>query len=728
MAIDQSPNEFGTNLFEKKNYEERLNLFMEKIQEISGKTLNNEQIQAILHDHGPLIIMAGPGSGKTEVLVLRCLKLLLVDKVPPESIILTTFTRKAAKMIRDRISRYLTNIGYSDIIDSSLIWMGTLHSLCDEIMKTFRYLEYSDRELMDEIQTKFFAFKNGPFKTNERTILNEIFSNLSICGYSTKWDYVDIAINLFNRITQDRLDTDKMENKNKTFKNLISYYDNFNEAMKIKGKCDFATVQKLFLDFLQTPNGINFLKGSVDRGFPGIKHILVDEYQDTNPIQEAIYFELAKQSQNLCVVGDDDQALYRFRGGTVDCLIRFPEFCEKNLESKPKIIQLIRNYRSHNSLINWLNEYIRSFPFMIKENARAPKEPLIASRELVTEYHVLSVIVEQNAYVIGEKIAEVISNLYSERIIEDYSQIALLFYSVRENGSFGISTVGKIADVLRKHEIPVYNPRSRDYLEQIEIMIILGALAKILSIIESDEIKSDFSSNSRMDLIENWLYTFELNCSDYPELYNYVIESCNAIRNPKSDDLENINLRTILYRIYSYDPFKSWLKDPKVSLHLAQFTQLLESFADIYNDYIWNRKDKNLNKYLSGNIIFAFIDFLRRYGLNLNDDEERQILPDHVQIMTFHQAKGLEFPFVFVGSMNKKKKHPLDFTYVLDEIFEPFRKDEKKLLFNEKERISQDLVRLFYVAYSRAEYGLILHGSKAVFCKSFGLGGRETID
>jgi len=728
VVIKQTPKEIGIHLFDIENYEERLTLFLGKIQEISGKTLNTEQIKAVVHNHGPLMIMAGPGSGKTEVLVLRTLKLILVDNVQPESIILTTFTRKAAKMIRDRISRYLASLGYAEIIDSSLIWMGTLHSLCDEIMKTFRYLDYSDRELMDEIQTMFFAFRNGPFKTKEREIWAEIFTNLSITGYASKWDYVEKALTIINRITQDRLDLDKMENHSETLRKLISFYYNFQVALKEKGKCDFATVQKLFVDFLETPHGSNFLKGSSERGIPCIEHIMVDEYQDTNPIQEEIYFKLASFCKNLVVVGDDDQALYRFRGGTVDCLIRFPEFCEKNLNLKPSILQLIRNYRSHDNIINWLNEYISSFPFMQEKNARAPKEPLIPSRELSSDYHVLSVIIEQNAYFVGETIAEVISNLYNSNIIEDYSQVALLFYSVIENGYHGISTAGIIANALRMKNIPIYNPRSRDYLDRKEIKIILGALVKILSISDSNNTNNEENSSSRELLLENWLYVFENSSRDYPELHKYVNESINAIKSPISDNLENINLRTILYRIYSYDPFKSWLADPEISLNLAQFTQLLESYADIYNDYLWNKKDSNFNQNINGNIIFVFIDFLRRYGLNSNDDEERQILPNHVQMMTFHQAKGLEFPFVFVGSMKKKDKHELDTTYILEEIFESFRLDGKKLIFNMKERISQDLVRLFYVAYSRAEYGLILHGSKGVFSKSFGLGGRDIID
>ena len=99
--------------------------------------------------------------------------------------------------------------------------------------------------------------------------------------------------------------------------------------MEENRSCDFAHLQLKFLEFLESPSGSRFLRGDNTSDHPGVGYVLVDEYQDTNPIQEKIYLQLARRSpHNLCVVGDDDQALYRFRGGTVECMVNFDQACQ----------------------------------------------------------------------------------------------------------------------------------------------------------------------------------------------------------------------------------------------------------------------------------------------------------------------------------------------------------------------------------------------------------------
>lgn len=142
-------------------------------------------------------------------------------------------------------------------------------------------------------------------------------------------------------------------------------------------------MQKKFLTFLDHELGRKFVEED-DKISSRLCHVLVDEYQDTNPIQEEIYLKMCRQSpHNITVVGDDDQALYRFRGGTVECMVNFGKVIKERFNCKAQSIELIENYRSHPRIVNWCNEYITSFDAMVKPGARSPdKSKLITKSEI----------------------------------------------------------------------------------------------------------------------------------------------------------------------------------------------------------------------------------------------------------------------------------------------------------------------------------------------------------
>ena len=135
--------------------------FLAIVEEDTGRKLNSEQRAAVTHGPGPLWVLAGPGSGKTEVLVLRCLKLALVDRVEPRSIILTTFTEKAARSLQERIltRKAAVEARYGSVrdIDVSTIRIGTLHSIANDVMREFRYRPYQNTQLLDELSLSFKA-------------------------------------------------------------------------------------------------------------------------------------------------------------------------------------------------------------------------------------------------------------------------------------------------------------------------------------------------------------------------------------------------------------------------------------------------------------------------------------------------------------------------------------------------------------------------------------------
>ena len=316
----------------------------------TGIQVNNEQKAVIAHEDGPLWVIAGPGSGKSEVLVLRTLKLVCIDEVPPKSIILTTFTEKAARNIQDRLAiykNYLDQIDEHSLrkIDLSEVRVGTLHSLCNGIMHEYRYMEYQNYRLLDAIEQSLFVYEHSDLSKSQQEhlplwqefdLLTERYNQAAGTGWNRSSDYpphrwirVNAAVTLFNRIVEDRVNVPQMQAEGGNWEILANAYKQYRDSLEEHKACDFAHLQLKFLEFLDSPSGSRFIQGENSSDHPGINHVLVDEYQDTNPIQENIYLKLTQRSpHNLCVVGDDDQALYRFRGGTVECMVNFDRACQ----------------------------------------------------------------------------------------------------------------------------------------------------------------------------------------------------------------------------------------------------------------------------------------------------------------------------------------------------------------------------------------------------------------
>lgn len=401
----------------------------ELINEVKGYDLDEIQKDVVEHGEGPLWVVAGPGSGKTEVLVLRTLKLIYVDNFSPASIIITTFTEKAAKNLFERILNYTSLITekYPELekIDIHNLKIGTLHSLCNDIMLENKYPDYENYRLLDNIEQYLFIYEHSNFVNDNSELYLPLCQHFSYLfdrfdgvtgsyGWNgekipNKWRRTNAAIQIFNRIVEDMVDVQKMEDGDEYWKLLKQAYEDYYNNMKEHRRCDFSHLQKKFLEFLDSPLGQRFLEGDGTEVRPGIKYILVDEYQDTNPIQEMIYLSLAKHCHNLCVVGDDDQALYRFRGGTVDCMVTFKEACEKSFDitfSKDSIKFLNSNYRSHPNIVHYYDNYINSFEAMNLDKARVENKPeLIPKGSISGDYPAVAYITGRTIDLSAENLA-----------------------------------------------------------------------------------------------------------------------------------------------------------------------------------------------------------------------------------------------------------------------------------------------------------------------------------
>jgi ATP-dependent DNA helicase UvrD/PcrA len=686
-----------------------------KLETVTGKKYSSDQKAAIVHGDGPLWITAGPGSGKTEVLVARTIKLLACDGIQPGSIMLTTFTERAARSLLDRVTAYLSNLGMSNF-EATEIRTGTLHSLCNTIMRDHRYAPYLDLELLDENTHLFFTYSQADIVKHFQEkwdTYKHLFPKARVSKKfgPSKWSATQFASDLFDRITEFRVDVEAMvKSKDLAAQSLAKVYLIYRQRLLQKWRCDFSTLQEYFLQFLDTPNGGEFLKGDEKSRIPPIRHVLVDEFQDTNPIQEDIYFKIAKKTtKNLVVVGDDDQALYRFRGGTVDSLVNFGSRCRTELGVAPSSVNLNENLRSHPGIVQWFNKYVSSQTALKAKGVRAPgKREMIARSKVAGNYPSVCAILGDKTDEAAVELAEFIDSLHKKGMITDWRDVGLLFRSTRESPW----NAGPYVGAIRARGIPVYNPRSRALDKDQVIQRLLGTLVATL-----DPGFDNFHAIKNWRVIEivgKWVTEYEKLAKgpEGNEVADYVRSSHLKIGKLQLGETLNVTVMDVLYRILSLEPFRSRKEEPEYASRFAEITTLLDSFASFTDNYgVLNgstQKTGRISWKFLNNLYNEFSGFIEVYGLNEPEDPD-QIMPEgYVQVMTVHQAKGLEFPIVVVHNLDDEPEVGSD--NVIEEFLGQW--SPRKPLGTALDRAEQDLIRRFYVAYSRPKNLLVLCGSR----------------
>jgi DNA helicase-2/ATP-dependent DNA helicase PcrA len=698
--------------------------FLAAYERAIGTSLNPAQRDAVLHDSGPLFVMAGPGSGKSEVMVARALKLFLVDGVPSGSIRRTTFTETAARNLEDRIADRLLAMGYNTTLDD--LRVGTLHSLCDEIMREARYADYYDVRLLSDAEQSFFVYAHCDWIDQAPpgfwTRFPFLHPRASRKYGPNKWQKTQTLRTLFNRVTEEEVDLDRLaKSKDKCLVELAHVTASYRRLLKEKHRSDFAQLQLQFKQFLGTKVGQKFLSGDPARSIPGVSHVLVDEYQDTNPIQETIYFALAKAAGgNITVVGDDDQALYRFRGGTVECLVRFPDKCARVLGKEARPIQLSGNYRSLPEITKWAEGVIGSQRAMRKPGARTPKKPMVNARESIRELATVYQIQGSDYVDAGQRVASVIEELLKSGLVSEPSHIAILLRSSKESPQ----NAGPVAAALRERGLRVYNPRSKAFLEAEEVAGMLGALLETLD--RGSHIGGTLKG-FMTDSIAEWRAAYVGLAKKYPELRAYVSSVHAELGKRTAAEWLPVTVRDVFFRLLSRQPFSSWQEDPNRTYRLGQLSAMLESFASVEESDVLRVSSEEHGRlsqgWLRGRFYPRLIGYLHQAEVDDPEDVDYQIVPGAIQIMTIHQAKGLEFPVVFVDSLRAKASGD-DAAYELEDLLVPFSQNPRKLVARE-DRATQDLARLFYVAYTRAKNALCLFGPATTFRDATVAVGRE---
>ncbi len=713
--------------------------------EARGYDLDEKQKKAVEYGESPLWLIAGPGSGKSEVLVTRTLKLICVDGVKPRSILLTTFTKKAARNLEDRLVTYLTALQKTEASLKDVyiadIKIGTLHSLGNDILQEYRVPAYQNVRLLDQIEQDLFTYRHASISEETDLAFWQHFeyavNDWRDKKYTpNKWKRAKAGVTLFNHLVEDCVDIEKMLNAGGHWAKLANFYQGYVQALKDKYRCDFAHLQARFLQFLNSSASQQFLQG--DTLNPPLLYVLVDEYQDTNPIQERIYLALAHQkTHNITVVGDDDQALYRFRGGNVTCMVNFDQACHKVFGQSPEKIQLDKNYRSHPEIVDFFNRYITSFTEMKTVGVRAPdKEPLQAASAITGEYHAVSWITKKKAGDLANAVAQFISNhLIDDGIISDVSQCVLLLRSTKDSPR----NARPFITAFQQLGIPIYNPRSKSFIESEEVQCLLAALVQVIDLDQTFREKRDPQGRDRefVEYVQKWLNNLDQVRKDpnisTESLDDYLKKSNSELRQRCADSVIsnnkgrflNLKLTEIIYRILSQEPFSIWKKDPEKNLRLSKVTRLFDSYNSFDLDGLRsNSMGTALDDFFLNRFYNMFVSYLSQTGIDDDEDEEVIVPPGYLPIMTIHQSKGLEFPFVFVAQLGQKGE--VGAAQMLEQELEPFRQDLYLRTTRKPDILAvEDDIRLLYVAYSRAQYGLILVATKDQIKNHVAAPGRD---
>lgn len=655
---------------------------------------NEAQREAINSTNGLVLITAGPGTGKTFTLVKRAVYLIQECGVKPEQIMMATFTEKAAKELITRITNELAKRDIS--VNVNEMYIGTFHSLCLRIIKEnleFTRLKRNYR-LLDTFDQKYLVFRNY-YKFKNIDGVDELLSR------GGTWKRSDEICNYVNHLSEEMVDVEALQKDTNpeigTLGKILSVYQ---EMLEEGNLIDFSTIQTECFRLLKDNQKI------LEELQNKLQYLMIDEYQDTNYIQEQIVFLIGAKHHNICVVGDDDQGLYRFRGATIRNILEFPyKFQNENC----KVIPLVVNYRSNSDIVDFYNEWMSTtsganFKFEWdkyryekqivpheKSSIQSPAVVKLFSRDDEDEWH--------------EKILEFIIKLKESGKLSDYNQLAFLFSSVKHQ------RVTALANFLEKSGINVYSPRSDMFFKRDEIKLAIGCLMLMFPKYVLKFEKQEF------EFLQAEHYRYYKECIVAANEYVTKPENKELLQFIRSHGKAHAGLTGttdyaysgLLYKLFMYKPFSDILDtdmsvgvvDIRPTRNLALLTQIIGKFEYLHRVDVLNGSYIDKNTELLFNL---YLKLLYDGGISEYEDEAEYAPSGCVSFLTIHQSKGMEFPIVFVDSLSNapRKTYKDLMTEVEDKYFHrpSFEPYEQTKYF--------DFWRLYYTAFSRAQDLLVL--------------------
>lgn len=652
--------------------------------------INVVQKKIANHFEGPVLVIAGPGSGKTKTLVDRIVN-LVKKGVEPEAIMVGTFTEKAAKELITRISNKLLEDGIK--VNLNEMYVGTLHSIFLRFLEEFREYTRLKRSyrLFDQFEQVFVIFRHIQdfLEVDE---INKLIGDHRV-SYWVKAREIADKINV---VSEEILDVEYLEKSvHASVRGLAKCYRIYESILEEENALDFSSIQLATYQLLNdNPDVLQKIQDKV-------KYFMVDEYQDTNTIQEMILLLLASRTHNLCVVGDDDQGLYRFRGATIRNILEF----DKNFaEGECTTYYLETNYRSHPDIIAFYNKWMKNQQWVVNGvKFRFDKEIVPREGSFPNTPTVMRLSAENDIDEYHAEVLRFIRYLEKENIISDFNQIAFLFRSVKSDKAKAL------ADYLEENGIKVFSPRSDMFFEREEVVLILGCLVSIFP-----QVENLFEAGSTTaSLCMNWSDKFITKLQEAPKENRDLIRWLLAMQQKHEPLVEatNYGFTSLLYQFFQFPFFAKYLDvdldanktDLRAAYNIGTLTNLISKFEYLNNVTVFT--PKNVESVLK-NFFNYYLRFLVQGGLSEFEDFDETLPSGCISFMTIHQSKGLEFPITIVGSMNNvpvksftELDRILQVEYYHKPIYEPL---ECTKYF--------DFARLYYTAFSRAQNLLLLTG------------------
>ena len=601
-------------------------------------TLNSQQLEAVLTTEGPLLILAGAGSGKTNVLVHRIAYLIEECNVSPYHILAITFTNKAANEMRDRIIDMIGERG-------SRIWARTFHSACLQILRF--EVEHTD------LKENFGIYDTSDQLSIVKRILKQRNIDADVLKPSSVLNGISKIKNKFFDLNEG---LKRVAEQGALPEIVIDVIEEYQATLQENNAIDFDDILCLVVKLFKTHPDI--LEQYQER----FQYIMVDEYQDTNKIQYELIHLLAAKYENICVVGDDDQSIYEWRGADVQNILSF----EKDHENA-KIIKLEENYRSTKKILHLANAVIA--------NNETRKEKALWTQNEEGEpivYYEADDDRDEGHFIVRQIKDIMNKSNYS------YGDFAVL---IRTSSQFR-----SLEEVFLKNGVPYRIYGGIKFFQRKEIKDILAYLSVLANPNDSVNMKRIINIPKRGIGEQTWNKILDFKMEHQPlslvdvltapelktsskvknalKSFSEFIENGRVVASEQEmEPLLNYVIKESGYVNYLYD------SDP-VAADLTMDN--IEEFLSIAKEFDLREMDYE-DRNLSG--------FLEEIALYTDLDQSAEGL-DSVSLMTMHSSKGLEFPVVFVAGFEEN-------------LFPHIRAKEEKGL--EEER------RLCYVAFTRAE-------------------------
>lgn len=609
-------------------------------------TLNPMQREAVFHTEGPLLVLAGAGSGKTRVLTHRIAYLIEEKRVAPWNIMAITFTNKAAAEMRERVDKIAGE-------GAEAIWVSTFHSSCVRILRRF-----IDRIGYD---TNFTIYDGD----DQKTLMKQVFKKMQIDSKQFKERAV---LSRISSAKNDRITADEFEKQaGSDFreKKIAQIYREYQSELKKNNALDFDDLLVKTVELFEAnPDVLEYYQDK-------FKYIMVDEYQDTNLVQFNFVDLLAKKYRNICVVGDDDQSIYKFRGANIENILSFekafPGAC---------VIKLEQNYRSTQSILNAANEVIRhnrgrKDKTLWTANDEGPK---VRFRQYDTAYEEANAIISDIQSEIGKKNAQYsdFAVLYRTNAQSRLLEEKCIYYSVpyRLVGGVNFYQRKEIKDIL------CYLKTIANGRDDLAVQRVINVPKRGIGATSIGKVTIYASANGMS------FYDALLRVRGVPSIGKAAekIEKFTDQINSFRSRMSELSIPDLIKAILEETGYKKEL-EAEGEVEGETRLQNVEELVNKATGYVDIAEEPTLDGFLEEVALVADVDSL--------DESENRIV-----LMTLHGAKGLEFPYVYLSGME-------------DGLFP----SSMSIISDDKDAVEEER-RLCYVGITRAEKELTLTAAR----------------